>query len=154
MPLDQEIERRYRKRQASLKISRDPMHDFLEMANHRQHRKHCFNDHPLIPGSPATQLEVRGITGFGMKAGIAQHNHALLKHLDQGMKQGIVSVGRRPDPTGYQPQLRDQQAEFSADDPAVVRFSLSSKLRATAAFANRMQQFNPIAVHYPQYGRT
>src|SRR5512144_2690080 len=96
MPLNQQIESSDCAGQAGLKISRYPMHDFLKVANHGQHGEHCLNNHALIPRFPTTQLEIVWIARLGMKSGIAQHDHALLEDLDQGMKQRVVGVIANP----------------------------------------------------------
>src|SRR5213596_1047048 len=58
MPLDQHIEGGHRERQTRLKIGPAPMHHLLEVTDERQHRKHRFNQHAVLPLAALTQFEV------------------------------------------------------------------------------------------------
>src|SRR5215470_7248629 len=71
MPLDQDIENSHGERQARLKVGPAPVHDFLQMADERQHREHRFHQHALLPLPPLTHFEVTGIPLRGMETRIA-----------------------------------------------------------------------------------
>jgi hypothetical protein len=70
-PLDQHVEGGHGERQARLKIRPAPMHDLFEMANKRQHREYCLDEHTFLPFAALTQFQVGGIALRGMKAGVA-----------------------------------------------------------------------------------
>src|SRR2546427_11875169 len=58
MPLDQHIEGGHGECQAGLKVLPAPVHDFLEVADHRQHREHRLHQHAVLPRTALTQLAV------------------------------------------------------------------------------------------------
>src|SRR2546430_8471256 len=78
VPLDQHIEGGHGECQARLKIGPAPVHDFLEVADKRQHGKHGLHQHALLPLAALTQFEVAGIPLGSMKGRIAEDNHLLL----------------------------------------------------------------------------
>lgn len=150
MPLNQQIEGGDGKRQPGLQIVDHPMHHFLGMADQRQHGEHGLDQHSVVPGSARAELEVGWITVGGMKPGVGQDQHAILEHLNQRMKQCIVDVGRRPQPTDNAPHVIDQQAEFLTHDPAMVGDPFTTDLPGTEPFPNRMDQFDAVTVDHPQ----
>ena len=152
MPLNQQIEGRDGERQAGQDIVHHPMTDLLEMTDQGQHRKHGFDQHPVIPGAARAKFQVGRIALTGVEAGIGQDDHAVLKLLDQGLKPGIVGVGRCPQPTDDFTPLVDQQTELAADDPPMIGESLATDLGWAPSFANWMDQFDTITVHHPQQG--
>ncbi len=129
------------------------MHHFFGMADQGEHGIDRFDQHPVVPGPARTHLEVGRIALSGMKPGIAQDHHPVLEHFDQGLEQGIVDLGRRPQPADDAAPLVDQQTEFVAHDPAVVGDPFTTDLPGTAPFPNRMDQFDAVAVDHPQQGR-
>src|SRR6516165_3381798 len=62
MPLDQHIEGGHGKREPGVEIRPDPMHDFFEMADERQHRQHGLHQYAVLPLPALTQFEVGRIT--------------------------------------------------------------------------------------------
>src|SRR5438128_3396598 len=72
MPLDEHIEGGHGEREPRLKIRPHPVHDFLEVADERQHGKYCLHQHALLPLPPLTQFEVTRIALRGMEAGVTQ----------------------------------------------------------------------------------
>lgn len=64
------------------------------MADQGEHGIDRFDQHPVVPGAPWTDLKVGRIALPGMEARVTQDQHPILKDLDQGVKQGIVDVGR------------------------------------------------------------
>src|SRR6266702_2166821 len=76
MPLDQHIEGGHGEGQTRLKIRPAPMHDFLEVADERQHREDRLHEHTVLPRATLTQFEVGRIPLGGMESGIAQDDHA------------------------------------------------------------------------------
>src|SRR5436309_15825062 len=93
MPLDEHIEGGHGEREPRLKILPHPVHDFLEVADERQHGKYCLHQHALLPLSPLTQFEVTRIALRGMEAGVTQDNHALLTLPNQPLKGVIRHIG-------------------------------------------------------------
>lgn len=152
MPLNQQIERGDGKRQPGLQVVGHSMHHFLGMTDQRQHGKHRLDQHPVVPSPAWAQFEVGRIAVAGMKPGIGQDQHAVLKYLDQRVKQGIVDVSRCAQPTDDTAPLIDQQAQFVAHDPAVVGEPLPADLSGTAPFPNRVDQFDTVTVDDPQQG--
>ncbi len=49
LPLDEHIEGRHGEREPGVKIRPDPMHDFLEVADERQHGEHGLHQHTVLP---------------------------------------------------------------------------------------------------------
>src|SRR2546425_5626130 len=76
MPLNQHIEGGHGEREPRLEIRPDPMHDFLEVADERQHREDRLHEHPVLPLPPLTQFEIGRIALGSMEAGITQDDHA------------------------------------------------------------------------------
>src|SRR6516165_8684508 len=91
MPLDEHIESGHGERQACLKRGPAPMHDLLQMADERQHREHRLHQHPVLPRAALTQFQVGGVAFRGMKAGVAQDNHALFNLANEPLK-GVIDV--------------------------------------------------------------
>jgi len=50
--------------------------------------------------------------------------------------------------------LIEQQTEFAADNPAVIRDAFPADLLGAAAFAYRVDQLNPIRVDDAEHGRS
>src|SRR5216683_5825679 len=121
MPLNQHIEGRHSKGQARLKIRPAPMHPLFEMTDERQHREHRLYQHAVLPLAPLTQFEIARIAFRGMEAGITQDDHALLTLPNQPLKHGIRDIGGVTRPRHHQAVLVQQQAEFAADNPAMIR---------------------------------
>ena len=152
MPLNQQIERSDSERQAGQDVVHHPMTDLLEMTDQGQHREHGFDQHAVVPGAAWAEFQVGRIALGGVEAGIGQDDHAVLEPLDQGLKPGIVGMGRRPQPADDLTPLIDQQTQFAADDPPMIGESLPTDLGWAAAFPNRMDQFDAVTVHNAQQG--
>src|SRR3989442_8935848 len=128
MPLDQHIEGGHGERQARLKIRPTPMHHLLKMADERQHGEHRLHEDAILPLSPSTQFEVGGIALRRMEGGITEDNHALLKLPNQPLKRVIRDIGGVTRPPHDQPPLIEQETEFAAHNPAVVREAFPADL--------------------------
>src|SRR2546426_1406947 len=153
MPLNQHVEGGHSKREARLKIRPAPMHDLFEMADERQHREHCLDEHPVLPLPALTQFEIRGIPLRGMEAGVAQDDHPPIDLLNQPLKGVIRDMGRGTRPPHDQPPLIEQETEFAADNPAMIGEAFPADLLRVPAFTDRMDQLDPIRVDDPKYGR-
>src|SRR5215813_14981172 len=86
LPLDQHIEERHREREPCLKIRPLAVHDFLEVADERQHRQDRLYQHAIFPRAPLTEFQVGGIALGGMEGGITQDNHPPINLLHQLLK--------------------------------------------------------------------
>jgi hypothetical protein len=76
IPLDQDIKGGHGEREPRLEIRPDAVHDFLEVADERQHREDRLHEHALLPLPSLTQFEIARIPLGGMEGGIAQDDHA------------------------------------------------------------------------------
>src|SRR5262252_1005758 len=146
MPLDQHIESGHRERQARLKIRPAPMHHLLEMTNEREHREHRLHQHTVFPRAALTQFEVAGIPLRGMEAGVAQDDHPPINLLNQPLKGVVSSIGGGTGPPHDQPPLIEQQTEFAADNPAMVREAFAPDLLRATPLAHGVDQLDAIGV--------
>ena len=73
------------------------MTDFLQVSDQGQHRKHGFDQHPVVPGAARAEFQVGWIAFAGVKAGIRQDDHAVVEPLNQWIS--VMRVGRRHQPT-------------------------------------------------------
>src|SRR5713101_908677 len=153
MPLDQHIEGGHGEREPRLKIRPHAVHDPLAMADHGQHGEHRLNKQAVLPLAALTQFEVGGIALGGMEAGITEDNHALLKLPNQPLKGVIRDIGGVTRPRHHQAVLVQQQTEFAADNPAMIREAFAADLPGAAAFAYGMDQLYPIRVDDPEHRR-
>jgi hypothetical protein len=134
MPLHQHIKSGHGERQARLKVGPDPMHHLFQMADERQHREHCLNEHTVLPLAPRTQFQSGRIALRGMEAGVTQDNHTLLKLPNQPLKGVICDIGRVTRPRHDEAPLVQQETEFPADNPAIIRQAFAADLLGAPAF--------------------
>src|SRR5215510_2997946 len=153
MPRDQHIEGGHGEGQTRLKIGPAPMHHLFEMADQRQHREHRLHEHTILPLAPLTQFEIRRIALGSMEASITQDNHLLLKLPNQPLKRVIRDIGRGTCPPHDQPPLIEQQTEFAADNPPMVRQTFAANLLWATTFPYRMDQLNAVGINDSQHGR-
>src|SRR6266705_1163734 len=102
MPLDQHIEGRHGEREPRLKRGPHTVHDFLEVADERQHREHGLHEHTVLPLPALTQFEVGGIALRGMEARVTQDDHASVDLANQPLKGVIGDIGRATVPPYHQ----------------------------------------------------
>jgi hypothetical protein len=50
-------------------------------------------DHPLVPLTLATDLEVAWVALLGLEASVSQHDHLLLEGRDEPVQAGVVDAG-------------------------------------------------------------
>lgn len=122
------------------------MKQFLERTDRGQKREDRFNHSALIPAALRTEFEVRGDAIFAAKTEIAQGDGLLLVPCDEGQKTVVTSIGSGPLPIHHTPVLIDDPAHFHAHDPAPITLAFLPDLLRRAAFADRMNEFNAIAV--------
>ena len=108
MPLDEHVEDGHGAREPGMKIRPDPVHDFLEVADERQHREHRFHQDAVAPLPALTEFEVRRIAFRGMEARVTQDNHVLLKRPNQPLKRVIRDIGSGTVPRDNQAILVQQ----------------------------------------------
>src|SRR5216683_2018525 len=154
MPLDQHIEGGHGECQAGLKVLPAPVHDFLEVADHRQHREHRLHQQAVLPRTALTQFEVGGVTLRRMETGVTQDNHAPVDLANEPLKGVIRDIGRVTRPPHDQPPLVQQQTEFAPDNPPVIRHAFAADLLRAAALAHGVDQLDPIGVDDPEHRRS
>src|SRR5215468_9725051 len=76
MPLDEDIKGGHGEGEAGVEVLPDSVHDFLALAQDGEHGEHRLDEHTVLPRAALTQFEVGGVAFRGMKAGVAQDNHA------------------------------------------------------------------------------
>ena len=152
MPLDEHIEGGHGEREPGLKIRPAPVHDFLEMADERQHRQDRLHQHAILPLAPLTEFQVGGIALRGMEAGVAQDDHPPINLLNQPLKGVVRDIGGGTRPPHDQPPLVEQQTEFPADNPAVIREAFAADLLGAAAFTHGVDQLDAIGVDDAEHG--
>src|SRR6266511_687178 len=86
MPLDQQIKGGHGEREPCLEIIPHTVHHLFEMADERQHGKHCLHQHAIFPLAALTQFEVAWIPLGGMKGRITQDNHLLFALPNEPLK--------------------------------------------------------------------
>src|SRR5215471_545693 len=153
MPLDQDIEDGHSEREPRLKIRPDPVHDLLEVAHDSQHGEHRLDEHAVLPFTARTQFEVGRIPLGGMERGIAQDNHPSIDLANQPLEGVIGNIGRVTGPPHDQPPLIEQQTEFAADNPAVIREAFPANLLGAAAFADGVNELDAIRVDDAEHRR-
>src|SRR5215470_4668291 len=153
MPLDQYIEERHREREPGLKIRPRAVHDFLEVADERQHRQDRLYQHAIFPRAPLTEFQVGGIALRSMEGGITEDNHLPIHLLHQPLKGVIRDIGRGTRPPHDQSPLIEEQTQFPADDPAMIREAFAANLLRATTFPYRMDQLNAVGINDSQHGR-
>src|SRR5881397_961753 len=86
-----------------------------------------------------------------MEARIAQDDHLLFALADEPLKGVICDIGRGTRLRDDQSPLIEQQTEFTADDPAMIREAFAADLLWAVAFPHGMDQLDPIGVDDPQH---
>ena len=128
MPLDQDIKGRHGEGEPGVKILPDPVHDFLEVADERQHGQDRLHENAIFPLAALTEFEVGGIAFRGMKGRITQDNHLVFTLPNEPLKGIIGDIGRGTVPPHDQPPLVEQQTEFTADNPAMIGEAFTTDL--------------------------
>src|SRR5262245_30638233 len=139
MPLNEEITGGQRTGQPCVKCSPGPLRDFLQMTDAMNHREYRLPQQPSMPETALTQVEIRGLPLFGMERGITQDDPLFFRGLNERMARGIGRMSPGTIPADHQPQLLEQPAEDTADNPAMVRFPFAPDLLATPPFAHGLQ---------------
>src|SRR4029453_11165867 len=121
MPLGQDVEGGHGEGEPSVKIRPDPAHDLFEMADECQHREHRLDEHTVLPRAALTQFEVGWIPLGSMDGRITEDNHLVFKLSHQPLKGVIRDIGGGTRPPHDQPPLIEEQTEFAADNPPVIR---------------------------------
>jgi len=153
MPLDEYIEGRHGERQPGVEILPYAVHDPLAMADHGQHGEHRLHQQALLPLAALTEFQVGGVAFRGMKACVAQDNHALLKLSNEPLKGLVCDIGGGTRPPDNQPPLVEHQTQFAADNPAMVRHAFAADLLRAPTLPDRMDQLDPIGVDNTEHGR-
>lgn len=147
---DQKIESRRHQPDRRLKIVGEAMPHVLGMADHGQHRQDGLDEHPVVPFATAADLQTGWIAMDRVKTRSREQYGVIVEPVKQRAKSGVVSVGGRPDPAHDFAEMIDHDTPLRADDPAMVGNSGLAELLGAAAPADRMDQFDAIAVHNAQ----
>src|SRR5215471_18988071 len=115
------------------------MPHLFAMADERQPREHRLHEHPVFPRAPRTPCEVGGIACRRREAGVTQDAHPPIHLLHEPWKGVVRDSGRGTGPPPDHPPLLEQQTEFAADNPAVIREAFPAELLRAAAFTPRME---------------
>jgi hypothetical protein len=150
MPLNQNIEKSHRVTHPAFEIGPNTMTYLLEMTNHCQHRQDSFNHHAVIPCSSGTNLQIGRVPTLFPKMGVGKNEHFLGDGINQVLKgAAIINIGRVHIPVHNQADMVEQQAQFTADNPAFVGQTLFANLLGASPFSPRMNQFDAIAIDDP-----
>ena len=144
IPLNQYIEHSQGKSQTGLEVFPNSVHDFFEVVNQGQHRKHGFDQHPIVPSASFTDLEIRWIPFFGMESLICQDNYDLFIAFDQRLEGRVMNMGRIPIPGYDLSELVEDQAEFAAYNPAIIGLAFLADLVFGSSFPNGVDQFDTV----------
>ena len=74
-----------------------------------------------------SEFEILRIALLGLKAHIGADNHFCFKLVDERLKHRVRDVRRLTRPAHDQARFVQQQAEFTADNPAMIRDSFSAR---------------------------
>jgi len=73
---------------------------------------------------------------------------------NEPLKRVIGDIGRVTGPPHDQPPLIEQETEFAADNPAMIGEPFATDLLRAAAFADGVNELNPIRVDDTEHGRS
>ena len=107
-------------RQVFAGIQPDAIAHSLKLKDRRHRRPDDFHQHAHVPVTAPPEFHIRRIARRGMKAGLCQHNHAVLKGGDQRLRMRVVPVGGGGIPASHQLPLIQNEAEIAAHDPAMI----------------------------------
>src|SRR5262249_9611541 len=88
-----------------------------------------------------------------MEGRIAQDDHTLLKLPNEPLKGVIRDIRGGTVPPHDQSPLIEQQTEFAADNPPVIREAFAADLLGTPAFAYGVDQLDAVGVDDAEHGR-
>jgi hypothetical protein len=88
-----------------------------------------------------------------MEGGITQDNHLFFNLPHQPLKGVIRAIRGGTRPPHDQPPLIQEETQFAADNPPVIREAFAANLLGTAAFAHRMDQLDPVRVDDAEHRR-
>src|SRR5713226_7975291 len=86
-----------------------------------------------------------------METGVTQDNHAPVDLANKPLKRLVRHIRSGTLPPHHQAILVQQQTEFPADNPAMVRQAFATNLLGAAAFADGVYELNPIGIDNPQH---
>ena len=153
MPLDSYIEERHGEREPGMERLPHTVHDFLEVADERQHGEHRLHQQAVLPLAALTHFEIARIALRGMEAGVTQDNHAPIDVLNQPLKRLVRHMRRGTIPPHHQAILIQPQAEFAAHNPAMIGEAFAADLLRAAAFAPGVDPLHTVGVDDPEHGR-
>ena len=150
MPLGQDIEGGHGEREPGVEIRPGPVHNLFEVADERQHGQDRPHEDAIFPLAARTEFEVGRIAFRGMKGRITQDNHLFFKLPNEPLKGVIRDIGRGTLPSHDQPPLIEQETEFAADNPAMIREAFAADLLRAQTLSDGVDQLNAIRVDDPK----
>jgi len=89
-----------------------------------------------------------------MKGRITQDNHAFFKLANEPLKGVIGDISGGTRPPHDQPPLIQQETEFAANNPAMIRETFAADLLGAPAFAHGVDQLDAIRINDAEHGRS
>ena len=106
------------------------MKQLLQGTDFGHKREDRFDHAALTPGPFLAQFHILRHPVLGAKTEITQGNRLCFVLFQQGQKDVVASVGRRPLPIHHTPVLIDDPAHFHPHDPAPIAFAFLPDLFA------------------------
>ena len=151
IPLHKQVEGSHSESQAHGEVLPYPMHYLLEMTHQSEHGEHCLHPHTLVPLTTLAEFEVGRVSVFGMKACISEDDHLVFKLGDKVLEASVVDIGGVTVPGCNQSQVIEHQTQLASHYPSVIGLALLAYLMRASAFADRVDQFDAIAINDPQH---
>lgn len=129
------------------------MKQLLERTNISQKREDRFDQSALIPGAFGTELEIIRHALLAAKTEITQGDGLPFVAFDERQKTVVASVGCGPLPIHHTPVLINDPAQLDAHDPTPIAFAFLADLLLGTAFADRVNEFNAVAIGDGKEGR-
>lgn len=155
VPSLKQIEQCEREGEPHLEICPHPLAEMLELADLRQEREERFDQHAVVPLAPPTNFQVPRRIAFAAEAFVGQNDHLPLDGLDQRQEFLIRDVRRLQLPTGHEPELVRQDAQFPADDPLPggEPFAPDAPAVRLMALADRVSQLDAVRIDHAEQRR-
>jgi hypothetical protein len=127
-------------------MSLGAMKDFLEMIDYRDHTEYSLDHHPVVALSTLANRPLWVDPSTLSKPAIGQDLSLFSPQITDIPEILVVHLGTIPAPIDDRPFWSNQPAQFHSDNPTMVRDPFLPDLSQTAAFADGMDQFHPVAV--------
>ena len=152
-PIGADVEGSHDVGQSSAEGVPSPLREFLEMKHVGKKGEESFDEHAFVPSAPLTDFEVGWIARFGFEAFVAQNDHLVLEIFDEAVEGGVVQGATSASPMHDLALVVTHNGKFGSHNPAPVALALTCDLTLAAAFSQRMNQLDAIAVTHPEKAR-